>query len=268
MAYSSVLITGATSGIGRAFAKLLPETAALLLTGRRMDRLGELVDELARPERPVDMAVADLAIPADRQALIERAEEARIDLLICNAGVGHAGNFLDNSPEAELETVTVNVTSTVELLRALLPDMINRARCNGRRAGVIVVSSRAAFDPRPGFAAYVASKAFQLNLGQALAEELRRDPIDVLTLCPTYTETEFFARAGLPVPPGSMTAEAVAAAGLAALGRRTVHLCRIEERRTIELLSRVSPSLAQAVELRRRRNPIVRRAINFLESRW
>ena len=110
--------------------------------------------------------------------------------------------------------------------RALLPGMLERARAGGRRAGLIVVASTAAFFPLPRLATYTATKAFDLSFAESLAAELAREPVDVLALCPGATRTGFFDRAGMA---GAGTAgmagpEQVAREGLAALGRRPVHV--------------------------------------------
>jgi hypothetical protein len=224
--YRRALITGATSGIGAAFARVLPVETSLLLTGRHAERLREIAEQLGSPERPVDCVAADLTTEAGRAAVIEQARRFRIDLLICNAGRGVHGAFVEKPPLADLSTVALNIEATVTLLRALLPEMLAVAREENRRAGVIVVSSMVVFGPVPaGMICYAASKTFGLRLTEGLAAELRHEPVDVLALCPDSTATEFFDRAGLPLPPGAAPPETVAREGLTALGRRTVHHC-------------------------------------------
>lgn len=223
--YRTALITGATSGIGAAFGEALPPETMLLLTGRRSERLAASAARLTAQGRTIHTLAADLSSASGRIAVIEWARGFGVDLLICNAGLGKSGRFIETFSTSHRETVEVNILAPLEILDGLLPTMIATARKLGRRCGVIIVSSTAAFGPRPGMACYAASKAFLLRLGQALAMELRDQPVDLLVLCPTYTSTEFFARADLPVPRDAMTPDAVAREGLAALGRRTVHLC-------------------------------------------
>src|SRR3546814_14777985 len=105
--------------------------------------------------------------------------------------------------------------------------MLDRARASGRRAGLIGVSSTAAFTPFPFLATYAASKAFELNFIEAIAEELRDEPIDVLALCPGPTHPAFADRAGMPPSlfPFAASADSVARQGLAALGRPRVCVC-------------------------------------------
>ena len=158
--------------------------------------------------------------------MIAEAERAGIDLLISNAGVGSFGRLLDHPAAAERETVELNVVTTVVLTHALLPGMLARARAVGSRAGLILVSSTTAFAPVPYLATYAASKAFELSFGEALVEELRGEPMDVLTLCPGATRTRFAERAGFSGGrfPGAAAPDRVAREALDALGRRTVHI--------------------------------------------
>jgi short-subunit dehydrogenase len=226
MTHRHALITGASSGIGAAFARALPRATGLLLTGRDRARLAQLASELAAGNRPVRTIAADLATPEGRQAVIRAAEEQPIDLLINNAGLGWLGPVVENPPEREAEMVQVNVAAPVEITRALLPGMIRRARDGGGRCGVLFVASAAAFMPIPMFATYAASKAFLLHYAEALAEELAHDPVDVLALCPGATESRFFERANVAPSgvPATHAAERVAREGLQALGRRVVHV--------------------------------------------
>ena len=223
-AYRRALITGATGGIGAAFARQLPQRTELLLTGRDAQKLDEQAQRLARRGRRVETMTADLTRESDRDRLIERAQAFNIDLLVNNAGAGRFGRFIDSPAEVERQTVLLNVVAVVDLTRRLLPDMLAQARAERRRAGLIVVGSAAGFAPVPMFATYAASKAFDLQFTEALAEELHDDPIDVVALCPGPTRTDFGPRAGWRGVgiPGAADADDVAAEGLAALGRKTV----------------------------------------------
>ena len=126
--YRTALITGATSGIGAAFADALPAETGLLLTGRREARLREVVARHAKPGRVVESIAADLADEAGRDAVVARADAAGIDLLVCNAGSGLYGPFLGHDAAAELESLQLNVIACVHLVRGLLPGMLSRAR--------------------------------------------------------------------------------------------------------------------------------------------
>ena len=225
MTYRCALITGASSGIGEAFARALPKSTSLLLTGRDRTRLTHLAADLANADRTVRSIAADLATAEGRQAVIGFAQDQPVDLLINNAGVGYLGRVADNPPERESEMAQLNMVAPVELTRALLPDLLKRADA-GRRSGVIFVASVAAFMPIPLLATYAASKAFLLHYAEALAEELSDQPIDVLALCPGATRTRFFDRANVNRAnlPQLDDADRVARQGLQALGHRVVHV--------------------------------------------
>jgi short-subunit dehydrogenase len=221
-----VLITGATSGIGRAFATELPAASDLLLTGRDAARLEALADALSAPHRSVETIQADLTVMDDVERVAERAEAFGIDLLINNAGMGQLGRVVDNQVDAERDATLLNVVAVVVLTRRLLPGLVQRARASGSRAGLIIVASTAAFVPVPFFATYAATKAFDLHFAEALAEEMRGEPVDVQALCPGATRTAFGDRAGFGAGnlPGAQDPETVARDSLAALGRETVHV--------------------------------------------
>lgn len=226
VSYGLALITGASSSIGAAFARALPAATGLLLTGRDGAALDALAREVARDGRAVETVVADLAEDAGRGRLLDAVADQPLDLLVNNAGLGRFGAMTDNAPEIERAMVEVNVVAPTLLTRALLPGMLARARQDGRRAGVIVVASIAAFAPLPFLSTYAATKAFDLYLAEGLAGEMKGEPVDVLALCPGPTRTEFFARAGGEGMARSGAAEPaqVAREGLRALGRTSVHV--------------------------------------------
>jgi short-subunit dehydrogenase len=219
----AALVTGATSGIGQAFAEILPPETDLLLTGRDTAALATLARDLARPGRRVETLAADLAEPAGIEAVRQAAEGFGIDLLINNAGLGRFGRVVDNPAEAERAMVAVNVMAPLVLTRALLPGMLDRAKTSHGRAGVIVVASVVGFGPIAYFTTYAATKAFDLHFAAGLAAELKGEPVDVLALCPGTTETRFFERSGAPMR-AAHSAARVAREGLGALGRRSVHV--------------------------------------------
>lgn len=136
----------------------------------------------------VRVVVADLSKADGRDRVVRTAEDAHIDLLINNAGVGKFGGFLDVERDDHLETVDVNISAILDFTQRLVPGMIARAR-SSRRAGLINVASSAAFAPVPKFAVYAASKAFVLSFSGALTAELRVQPIDILAFCPGAVRT-------------------------------------------------------------------------------
>jgi len=217
------LVTGATGGIGEAFAREMPLETNLLLTGRDEARLARLCEELG-PER-TETVVADLTTAEGMDAVANAADGASVDLLVNNAGVGEYGAFVNEGFEAHRKTLRVNVEAVLELTHRLVPGMLERADVAGKRAGVINLSSSLAFFPVPTFATYAASKAFILSFTESLSAELTDQPIDVLCACPGAVKTAFGERAGYggSAIPGAMPPEKVAKASLAALGRqRTV----------------------------------------------
>lgn len=228
MAYRTALITGASSGIGEAIARALPPTTNLLLTGLDRPRLQALADELSSNTREVGFETADLSTEAGVERLVAWAEPYGPDLLVNNAGFGRFGKALaPAAPEQSDEAIVkVNILAPVALTRALAPGMLQRARANGHRAGLIYVASTAAFFPIPYLATYAASKHFLKCYVEAMATELRHEPVDLLALCPGVTRTAWHRRANMPLPRIAWIdePEKVARATLAAIGRRPVQI--------------------------------------------
>ncbi len=190
------LITGASEGIGEAFARQLAALGKdLVLVARREERLRALAAELAS-KRGVQAQViaADLAQPGAAAALFAETERRglAVDLLINNAGFGKGGEFTDIPFEAQAEMVRLNVNTLMELTRLYLPAMRRR-----RRGGVINLASTSAFQPVPYMAVYGASKAFVLSFSEAVAQEVAADGVRVMALCPGFTATGFQAVSGV-----------------------------------------------------------------------
>lgn len=190
----TALITGPTTGIGRALAALFAaDRWRLILVSRRPAVLRALAAELRRAHGTVALVVpADLGRPGapDRVAKAVRARGWRVDALVNNAGFGSFGPFAESLPGPQVEMIQVNVTALVHLTRLFLPGMI--ARRSGR---ILNVASLAAFQPGPLMAVYYATKAFVLSFSEALTEELRGAGITVTALCPGPTRSEFGKRA-------------------------------------------------------------------------
>ena len=245
MTYQAALITGASSGIGEAFARALPLETDVLLTGRQEPPLKRLAAELSRPGRRVTYLIADLTRRDAIEELVAAAEGFEIDLLINNAGLGYFGDIAESPTDAEAEMVLVNVVATTLLSSALLPGMLRRAETRGRRAGIIIVASVVSFFPLPWMTTYAATKAFDLMYALGLGEELRGRPIDVLALCPGSTRSRFAERAGSPTRLALFghTSAQVAIAGLAALGRRSVLVVGLGNRMITAMARLLPPSL-------------------------
>ena len=191
----TALITGASSGIGRALATVIAKDRLdLVLVARRLERLEELAAELRqRYGVNVEIIAADLALPGAAQSVFEgaRARGGSVDVLVNNAGVGVHGLFADTALSREVEMIQINVIALTELTKHCVPGMIER-----RRGRIVNVASTAAFQPGPLMAVYYATKAHVLSFTEALAEELSGTGVTATALCPGPTRTEFQQRAG------------------------------------------------------------------------
>lgn len=182
------LVTGASSGIGEAYARALArEGYALVLVARREARLRALAAELAlRHHAPVEVLVADLADPAGIARVEARLAVGDVSFLVNNAGFGTAGTFVENEIARQTAMIRVHVTASVRLTRAALPGML------ARRCGAIVnVASMVAFLPVAGSVTYSATKAYLKSFTEALHQELAGAGVRVQALCPGFTRTEF-----------------------------------------------------------------------------
>ena len=187
----SALITGASAGIGREFARQLSGRArSLILVARREQKLNELREDLKQqhPNLTVHIRKTDLADLAQLKELVAWLEHERIDvdLLINNAGLGDLGPFATSDPIRNEQMTLVNVVALTSLTRHLLPQMIAR-----KRGGILNVSSSAGFLPIPNFAVYAATKAYVTSFSEALRAELHGTGVSVCALCPGPVLTEF-----------------------------------------------------------------------------
>jgi len=224
----AALITGASGGIGYELAKLFArDRVGLVLVARDGHKLATVARELRSLGAPsVEVMVADLAAADAVPRLLHElsARRLEIDILVNNAGYGLSGSFATTDEATEQGMIQLNVGALTALTKGVLPGML--ARGHGR---ILNVASTAGFQPGPFVAVYSATKAYVLAFSEALAEELAGTGVTVTTLTPGPTATGFAARAGLQRsrlfrPGTTMTAQAVAAAGYAALrrGRRLV----------------------------------------------
>jgi uncharacterized protein len=191
---SLALVTGASSGIGEAYARTLARRGCdLVLVARRRDRLENLAAALGGSGGvAVEVLAADLTDAADLATVVERLDGGPpVDLLVNNAGFGTAAPLVDIDPRRLGEEVGLNVTALVALTRAALPGMVERCR-----GAVVNVSSVVGFTPVPRLAVYAATKAFVTSFTEAVAEEVRSSGVRVQALCPGLTRTEFQTAAG------------------------------------------------------------------------
>jgi uncharacterized protein len=224
----TVLITGASSGIGAAFARALAARQYdLVLVARREDRLISLARELEqRFPIQAEVLVADLANPSGMEQVKKRlAISETLAILVNNAGFGIPGKFAAIPLDQHLAMIQVHVLASVRLCHAALPGMVARGH-----GAIINVSSIGAFMPKPEDATYCATKAYLKTFSQALHSELHGTGVQVQALCPGFTATEFLdqplyeqrhVKASIPRPLW-MSAENVVAESLTALGRGRV----------------------------------------------
>lgn len=195
----ATLITGASSGIGEAFARrLAAEGHDLILVARSEKALHELCDELMLKHKIMaHYIVLDLAeLDVDRKLKAETDKHGfEVDWLINNAGIGSAGDFAKLDIDHELQMIELNISALVTITHCYLQQMRER-----RRGTIINVSSAASFQPVPFMATYAATKAFVTSFSQAIAEENRPYGIQVMALCPGSTKTNFFAASGIDRP--------------------------------------------------------------------
>lgn len=212
------LVTGASSGIGEAFAKALAARGCdLVLVARRQDRLDKLSGELEATHGISCISVAfDLSVQRPGTQL-RALVDGDVDLLVNSAGFATQGPFVEGDADDFARVLAVDVGAVVDLCHAFLPEMVRR-----RRGAILNICSTTAYQPVPTLAVYAAAKAFVLSFSQSLWYEARQHGVTVLSFAPGPTHTEFFDVIGeTATAVGHLqSADQVAAAGLRALDRR------------------------------------------------
>ncbi|BDD05688.1 SDR family NAD(P)-dependent oxidoreductase [Aureibacter tunicatorum] len=192
----TMLITGASSGIGKELARIHAEKGGdLILVARRADKLEELKAELvSKYKLNVICITKDLSVPGAAKELYEevRAHKIEVEFLVNNAGFGLRGKFHELSWDRQYQMMQLNMLALSELTYLFLPEFVKRN--SGR---ILNTSSTASFIPGPLQAVYYATKAYVTFFGNALAEELSDTNITVTTLMPGATETEFASTSGM-----------------------------------------------------------------------
>ena len=192
----TALVTGASSGIGKALAReLAAQGAHLVLVSRNAQRLEQEAEDLR-----IRFGVNVHVFPEDLERLEDRLElfawiqksGITVDVLVNNAGVAHYGPFDETSFEETSAMLDLNIQALTHLTRLFLPGMLQR-----RTGGVLNVASTAGFQPLPNLSVYAATKAFVLNFSEALWEECRNRGVRVFCLCPGNTLTRFHQAAGI-----------------------------------------------------------------------
>jgi hypothetical protein len=189
----TAFVTGASAGIGAEFCRqLAPRCRRIIAVARRGEKLDALAEELDDTVE-VRILVADLTVADDRGRVV-RAMEALgpVDILVNNAGIGVMGPFHETALADQLTQVDLHITATLALTHAALPGMIERGR-----GTIINLSSTAAFSGKPNAMVYCGSKAFLNLFSRGLQEEVAEHGIQVQSLCPGFTYSEFHDRQGV-----------------------------------------------------------------------
>ena len=249
MPAETILITGASSGIGlelaRCFAteQFANDTARIILVARNTAALESLAAELRRDWKvEVTVLTADLSLPETPKRIFAElsAQKITVDVLVNNAGFGATGGFAELSLSRQLEMLQVNITALTELTGLFLPGMIQR-----KRGGILNVGSVAGFLPGPGMAVYYATKAFVLSFTEALSEELLGTGLTVSVLCPGPTESNFGnvarGKKARQLKTSKMTSEAVAVCGHRAFRKGKVIDVPGMQNKAFVFLNRFSP---------------------------
>ncbi|PWT90976.1 MAG: hypothetical protein C5B55_08860 [Blastocatellia bacterium] len=218
---NATLITGASSGIGAAFArKLAARGRNVFLVSRSEETLIAICNELGRIGGVRAQYLAIDVTQKDAPAILFEETQKRgleIDTLINNAGFGSMGDFDRLDVNRELEIIDLNVKALVALTHKFLAPMRER-----KQGTIINVASTAGFQPVPFMATYAATKAFVISFSEALWEENRAHGVHVMALCPGVTETNFFAASQMDRPPmrSAQTPEEVVDTALRGLRRK------------------------------------------------
>ena len=191
------LVTGASSGIGAAFARRLAARGMhLVLVARRQEAMEQLAAELHTQHGTRSIVIpCDLSKADEIADLVEqvRSHKMQIELLVNNAGFASVGEVERTDPQTVRNLIDVNIQAVTELTYRFLPGMLSRGH-----GAVVNVSSVAAFQPVAWMGAYAASKAYVLHFSESLWAEVRDRGVTVMALCPGVTETSFFDVAGVP----------------------------------------------------------------------
>jgi short-subunit dehydrogenase len=236
------VITGASSGIGRAFAEHLAAAGLdLVLAARSTDKLHALGEELSRAHGIAHRVVTvDLSRPAATSLLVEATQDLDVGLLVSNAGAGRPGLLLDQELEDLHSRLTLNAVTHLDLVHAFGPQLVARGRA-GRRGGIVLVSALGAMQGLPNMAHESAAKAYVLNLGEALHYELAPTGVNVTVLLPGNVDTPIIDafgldRSALPIRP-QPASRAVAEFMTAFLKGRRLHI----PGRRMRLMNRLLP---------------------------
>ena len=249
----TVLITGASYGIGADFARLFASGHHnLILVARSLDKLTTLKEELTKKYLiNIDLIACDLSLSGAAHSLYNQLKkEQQINVLVNNAGIGDYGLFHELEVLKQQQMIELNITNLTLLTRLLLPEMVKL-----RSGKILNVASTAAFQPGPLMAVYYASKSYVLSFSVALANELKGTGVSLTVLCPGPTSTKFVENANLT---GSKlfkrsepaNAKSVALCGIKAMNRGDVIAIEGTMNKVIVFLVRFFPLTWQAAMVR------------------
>lgn len=237
-----VLITGASGGIGYEFASLYAqEKYSLILVTRDIVKLEKIkIDFEGRYGIQVDILVIDLSLVDSVQKLIDNLDDKKIDIVINNAGVGEVGAFIENDIKKIISMINLNITTLTEITHYFAKIM---AKNGGGK--ILNIASTASFQPIPTFAVYSATKAYVLNLGEAINYELKNSGVIVSTLCPGATITNFDKSANARnikhLTKGAMSPKEVAKAGVKQLQNNKMTVIVGFKNKFLAFTSSISP---------------------------
>jgi short-subunit dehydrogenase len=250
-----ILITGASQGIGKALAEAAAARGAkVIVCARKIELLEEVAQQIRAKGGTIVVVQADITVPADRQKLVEAAQQAfgGLDILVNNAGIGATGHFADCGPERLRQIMEVNFFGLTETTRAFLP-MLKQ----GNQPAIVNISSIAGKRGIPARSEYSASKFAVQGFSEAIRAELAKDGVDVLVVCPGLTQTNFSANmieqkalVALDHMRG-MSAEDVAAHTLKAIEKGRNETCLTFKGKMMVLVSRFLPWVADIIVKRK-----------------
>ena len=251
----TVLITGATSGIGYEFSKIFMENHYnVILVGRNLEKLMELEDFSKKKYVRAYIYKFDLSLSENIDLLYKKikTEVGKVDILINNAGIVFNGEFNEIDWQKQLDIINVNIISLTKLTKLILKDMIDQ-----KDGKILNVASTGAYQPGPLISVYYASKAYVLSFSEALREEVKDKGINVVTLCPGATKTNFSKRAGKGDLDVAMSAKEVAECGYKALMNNKAICIPGIMNNVLVFLSKVSPTTLNAKIVKKIQNKAI-----------
>ncbi len=251
----TVLITGATSGIGYEFSKIFMENNYdVILVGKNLEKLMELEGFSKKKSVRAYIYKFDLSLSENIDILYKKikTEVGKVDILINNAGIGFNGEFNEIDWQKQLDIINVNIISLTKLTKLILKDMIDQ-----KEGKILNVASTGAYQPGPLISVYYASKAYVLSFSEALREEVKGKGINVITLCPGATKTNFSKRAGKGDLDVAMSAKEVAQCGYRALITNKAICIPGFMNKVLVFLSKLSPTTLNAKIVKKIQNKAI-----------